>query len=68
MSSWFKYTLITLVLLAILWEVRALYRSWAVYSQAQLKKLHELPISKRPNRRGHFIGNLLRFLDQHWRR
>lgn len=68
MSSWFKYALITLVALAILWEVRALYRSWAAYSQAQLKKLHELPISERPNRRGHFIGNLLRFFDQHWRR
>jgi hypothetical protein len=63
-----KYVVITLVAAAVLWELKALYTSWASFSRAELARIHELPMTDRPNRRGHFLGNFVRFLHHHWRR
>jgi hypothetical protein len=62
-----KQVLIVLLIAAVLWEAKALYSSWVSFSQSQLEEIHHLPITERPNRRGHFIGNLIRFLAHHWR-
>ena len=63
----FKQLAILLVVAIVLWELKALYSSWAAYSRSQLKELHKLPLSDRPNRRGHFVGNLVRYFSQHGR-
>jgi hypothetical protein len=59
----FKRLAILLVVAVVLWELKALYSSWAAYSRAQLKAMHKLPLADRPNRRGHFVGNLVRFFS-----
>lgn len=63
----FKQLALLLLVAIVLWELKALYSSRAAYTRAQLKELHKLPLSDRPNRRGHFVGNLVRFFSRQGR-
>lgn len=56
-----KIVAIVLVAAVVLWELKALYSSWVAYSRSELERIHNLPITERPNRRGHFVGNIIRF-------
>jgi len=62
----FKQVLILLAVAAVLWELKALYSLWTAYTRSRLDEIHNLPITERPNRLGHFVGNIVRLFHHRW--